>query len=185
MDPRIESGRDSFRSLFEQHRQPVYRYLYRLTGNRHDAEDLLQETFARYWRKQDQFRGDGSVGGYLRSIAFRIFLNARTRLQRSRSNGAATVVEPPCHTAGPAAGAEQRDLDAFLCGRVRRAVDELPDSWRDAFVLFRYEGLTMKEIASQLDITPKAVELRLARAMRRLREQLGDLIARYGERGTR
>ena len=55
-----------------------------LTGNRHDAEDLLQDTFARLWRKRDQFRGDGSLEGYVRRISYRVFLNARSRLSRGR-----------------------------------------------------------------------------------------------------
>jgi len=49
---------------------------------------------------------------------------------------------------------------------VRRAVDALPEGWREPFVLFRYEGLTCAEIAEAMDLSPKAVELRLARAMK-------------------
>ncbi|MDH3591439.1 MAG: RNA polymerase sigma factor, partial [Planctomycetota bacterium] len=48
MDRELAGDRESFRALFEAHKEAVYRYLYRLSRNRHDAEDLLQETFARF-----------------------------------------------------------------------------------------------------------------------------------------
>ena len=81
-DGALPGDGDDFRRLFDEHRDTVFRFLYRLAGNRHDAEDLAQETFVRLWRKRDQFRGDGSVEGYLRRIAYRTFLNARARLSR-------------------------------------------------------------------------------------------------------
>ncbi len=58
--------------LFETHRAAVHRFLTRLARNAHDADELLQETFVLVWRKRAQFRGDGSVGGYLRQIAYRM-----------------------------------------------------------------------------------------------------------------
>ncbi len=177
--------RDAFRQLFEEHREPIFRYLVRLSGNRHDAEDLLQETFARYWRKQEQFRGEGSIGGYLRRIAYRTFLNARSNLSRARSAAPLESVEPTLGERGPAARAEKRDWEAHLLSAVRKVVLDLPDSWRDAFILFRYEGHTMKEIASQLDITPKAVEARLARALRAVRAGLGDVVQDRDDRASR
>lgn len=171
--------REKFRGVFEAHRDAVYRFLYRLTRNRHDAEDLLQETFTRYWRKSDQFRGDGSLAGYLRRIAYRTFLNARNRLARAREGAPLEHVEPAAPVDDPAEQAAREDLEQFLLRRVREEVDRLPDSWREPFLLFRYEGLSMKEIAESLDLTPKAVELRVARALKRISERLRELRAEY------
>jgi len=177
----LSGDRDEFRRVFEAHGDSVFRYLYRLAGNRHDAEDLLQETFSRLWRKRDQFRGDGSLAGYVRRIAYRTFLNARTRLDRVRANQPIDHVEPEDGASGPADTACRDDLKAFLLAEVRRAVDDLPESSREPFVLFRYEGLSLKEIAETMDITPKAVELRIARALKRVAECVRDLKAQYGE----
>jgi len=172
--------REHFRRLFEAHREGVFRFLYRLSGNRHDAEDLLQDTFARLWHKRDQFRGDGSLAGYLRRIAYRTFLNARTRLARVRAARPLDVVEPADPAAGPGDRASRDDLHRFLLEQVRRAVDDLPDSLREPFVLFRYEGSTLNEIAEILGITPKAAELRVARALKRVAERLTRLRTEYG-----
>ncbi len=176
----ISDNHDEFRSLFEEHRGGVFRFLYRLAGNRHDAEDLLQDTFARFWRKRAQYRGDGSLAGYLRRIAYRTFLNARTRLARSRSAAPIDEVDPADGAAGPGERATGDDYHRFLRVRIREAVDALPDGWREPFVLFRFEGLSMKQIAAAMDLTPKAVELRLARALKRVATVLKDLQAEHG-----
>jgi RNA polymerase sigma-70 factor (ECF subfamily) len=177
---RTREEQREFRELFETHADSVFRFLFRLARNRHDAEDLLQETFVRLWRKRDQFRGDGSFAGYARRVAFRTFLNARPRLaRRSASVPIENCSEPHCGQDGPAEQASRADADSFLLARVRRAIDTLPDSLREPLVLFRFEGLKVKEIAEFLEITPKAAEHRVARALHRVTAQVEDVRAEY------
>ena len=171
---------EEFRRLFDSHRDAVFRILYRLAGNRHDAEDLLQETFTRLWHKRDQFRGDGSLEGYLRRIAFRTYLNARPRLVRGRAPRSMNEVEPMDPRDNPADRASREDLQRYLLRRVRAVVDELPESWRQPFLLFRFEGLSCREIAGVMSISTKAVELRVSKALKRVAERLKDLRAEHG-----
>jgi RNA polymerase sigma-70 factor (ECF subfamily) len=179
-DPLRLGDAAEFRRLFEEHRDSVFRFLYRLAGNRHDAEDLAQDTFVRLWRKRAQFRGDGSVEGYLRRIAYRTFLNARARLSRPRGPQVEEI-QPVDGNPDPSESASRAELKGFLLSHVRRAVDELPPAWREPFVLFRYEGLKLREIADALGITPKAAEIRVARALERVAGRLRELRAKYGE----
>jgi len=161
----IPPDSEGFRRLFDSLAPAVHRFLVRLTRDAHAAEDLLQETFTTLWRKRAQFRGDGSVEGYLRQIAYRTWLNARVRLKRART--VAPLDVEPSSPSETAADGVARDLDRRdALAAVRRAVDALPEGWREPFVLFRYEGLTCAEIAEAMDLSPKAVELRLARAMK-------------------
>jgi RNA polymerase sigma-70 factor (ECF subfamily) len=176
--PEIPGDRDGFRRVFEAHRDAVHRFLHRLAGNGDDAEDLLQETFTLLWRKRHQFRGEGSLEGYLRQIAYRSYLNARPRLQRGRAMqaidaGAGSDVAASADA--PDESAAQVETRRLLLSRVRRAVDALPDSWREPFVLFRYEGLTSGEVAQTMGLTTKAVEMRLAKATKDLAARLADL----------
>ena len=99
--------------------------------------------------------------------------------ERCRSESCA---EPLDDRIGPAERASRADLERYLLDHVRRAVDELPDSLREPFVLFRYEGLMLKEIGSILGISTKAAENRVARALRRVAEQVDELRAEYGNR---
>lgn len=170
--------RDAFRRLFDERRDDVFRFLWRLAGNAHDAEDLLQETFARLWRKRAQFRGDGSVNGYLRRVAYRTFLNARPGLRRARAP-LALDAEPEDGRESPADSAEREDL----LREVRGAVAALPDEWREPFVLFRYEGMSCADVAEAMGLTPKAVEMRLRSAVRALAARLGRHQAERGGNG--
>ena len=137
----------------------------RLARNAHDADELLQETFVLVWRKRAQFRGDGSVGGYLRQIAYRTYLNARPRIERNRKQLGVDRSEVSPSSDDAAETARRMDQQVLI-DRVRRVVDELPEGWREAFVLFRFEGLSCQEVADTLGLTPKAVERRLTRALK-------------------
>jgi RNA polymerase sigma factor (sigma-70 family) len=172
--PAIPDDRDGFRTLYEAHGDSMFRLLYRLTRNAHDAEDLVQETFTRLWRKRSQFRGEGSLEGYVRRVAYRTFLNARTRLARVRSTAPLVDGQAASRDASPLSAAEQADRRDLL-DRVRRVVEGLPDSWREPFVLFRYGGLTCAQVAETMGISPKAVEIRVSRALRAVSKELGAL----------
>lgn len=166
--------REGFRRVFDARRDEVFRFLYRLTGHRHDAEDLLQDTFARLWSKRSQYQGTGSLNGYLKKIAYRTYLNARPRIERGRALHAVSGSEPDPGP-GPATAAGKKECDSRLQAQVRAAVRELPDSWREPFVLFRFEGFKCREIAELMDLSLKAVEMRLAKALKRVAARLVEL----------
>jgi RNA polymerase sigma-70 factor, ECF subfamily len=168
----IPDDPEGFRRLFESQRDLVFRVLFRLARNADDAEDLLQDTFTTLWRKRDQFRGDGSLEGYVRKIAYRTYLNARPRLQKAR--GVAVLDEATASASpSPDSRVANRLDQGELLDRVRRAVDALPDDWREPFILFRYEGMSCREVAEAMDVTPKAIEIRVARALRDVSRRLG------------
>jgi RNA polymerase sigma-70 factor (ECF subfamily) len=129
------------------------------------------------WRKRGQFAGRGSVEGWLRKTAFRLYLN-----QRKKSLRRAALDDARGASADGAVPAADRDVDdreaaAFLLRRIHEAVDELPDGPREAFVLFRFEGLTCVEIAEATEAPVKTVETRLRRAT----ELLAAKVRRYRE----
>lgn len=166
-------GSDAFASLFERHRDVVFRFLWRLCRNQADAEDLLQETFLTAWRKRGQFEGRGAVEGWLKKAAFRTFLNERTkRVRRDRLDAANGPPRGP-GAAPPADHAViERDAAAFLRARVEEALAALPDEPREAFILFRYEGLTTAQIGEIAGIPAKTAETRVRRATELLAQQL-------------
>ena len=97
-----ELTQHAFRELFERHRDDLFRFLYRLTRNATDADDLLQETFLIVWRKRAQFDSRGSLEGWLKRIAFRTYLNSRTRSDRRARLGPMTSVEQHAYPDGAA-----------------------------------------------------------------------------------
>ncbi|MFO1010906.1 MAG: RNA polymerase sigma factor [Planctomycetota bacterium] len=172
--PPLQAGTDrahatDVRALFESERDALFRFLWRLTGNASDAEDLLQETFLAAWRKPDRFAPREHVGGYLRRTAFRLFLNARRKHER-RAALDPRPVEASCESAERTVAESEARVE--LARRIRAAIDALPEPTRSAFVLFRFEGLPCAEIADLLGLTVDAVEGRLEVAMRELAVRL-------------
>jgi RNA polymerase sigma-70 factor (ECF subfamily) len=149
---------------------PLHRFLARMTGNTEDAEDLTQETFVTYWRKQAQFRGEGSLTGYLRRIAYRAFLNSRSRIAARRP----PVSLPATLVSSESTGelVDGRDTRTFCRKKVDEALASLPDVAREAFLMFRFEGLSVAEVADTVGAPVRTVESRLRRAMQHLRERL-------------
>ena len=166
-----------FSAFFHAHRDATHRFLWRLTRNAADADDLLQETFLVVWRKRGQFAGRGSVEGWLRRTAFRLYLNqlakSRRRAAHDDARGAPVAVVAPAADAA----VDERDAKAFLLARIEEAVDELPDEPRAAFVLFRFEGMTCAQIAEATDTPVKTVETRVKRAT----ELLAAKVKQYRE----
>ena len=165
-------SRIAFRELFEAHRDAVHRFLCRVSRNRSDADDLLQETFLAVWRKRDQFRGDGSHLAYLRRTDFRLYLNRRERRERRRALAPLKPGEP---TPLPHDVADASEARAFLVDRVREALAALPDGPREAFIMFRFEGMPCREVAEVTDTNVKTVETRIRRATTLLEATLAPL----------
>jgi len=169
--------RPQFRALFLEQRDPLFRFLLRLTRNPSDAEDLLQETFLTVWRKRTLFQGRGSAAGFLRRTAYRLFLN-QSQLTTRRADLAPLADEArgqdahPASLQDPASGLDRDEAIGFLVRRVRAALDELPEPTRTAFVLFRYEGLSCAEVAEVQGSPLKTIETRIARATHLLADKL-------------
>ena len=154
--------RHEFQALFVSERDRLFRMLMRLTGNAQDAEDLLQEAFLTTWRKRELFEGRGAPEGFLRTTCLRLFLNARTRSNRRPASSAADSDELPCPPR--ARGLEAAEAREFLMARVREELEQLSPEAREAFLLFRFEGLSCGEIAERIGVPKKTVQTRLRRA---------------------
>jgi RNA polymerase sigma-70 factor, ECF subfamily len=157
--------RRSFEHLVRQYQRELKLYAYRLSGNRHTAEDLVQEALVRAWRSLDRLQNPLALRGWLYTIVRRE--NAR-RFERQRPEPSAM---PPEEIA-----AERRDYDtsteAFV---LRRAIRELPETYREPLILQIIHGLTQQEIADRLGLTSAGVGTRLFRARQKLREAVGEL----------
>ncbi|HOB99799.1 MAG TPA: sigma-70 family RNA polymerase sigma factor [Verrucomicrobiota bacterium] len=175
---RLKAGQDAaLSSLMERHAAAVFRFLYRMLGDEEDARDLAQETFARVYRSRESFRPEHAFGNWLLTIAGNL---ARNRM-RWRIRHPTVPLEPadesansslhdvlPADTPPPDCELQAEERNAA----VRHAVWQLPEDLREAIVLCEWQDLAVAEAARIIGTTPKAVESRLYRARRLLREQL-------------
>ncbi|GEN79619.1 RNA polymerase sigma factor SigE [Actinotalea fermentans] len=155
--------------IVTEHSARVYRLAYRLTGNRHDAEDLTQETFLRVFRSLNTY-SPGTFEGWLHRITTNLFLDQVRRKRRVRIDpwGDETERLPAASSSTPERGFEHANLDSD----VQRALDALPPEFRAAVVLCDMEGLSYEEIGVTLGIKLGTVRSRIHRGRALLRESL-------------
>jgi RNA polymerase sigma-70 factor (sigma-E family) len=145
---------------FVASRQPaLLRTAYLLTGNRADAEDLVQAVLAKTYQAWDRIEDRGALDGYVR----RAMVNTQISWwRRRRVEEYPTSELPDRATEDAPAGTDREDT-------LRRAVDRLPQRMRAALLLRYYEDMTEAEIASALGVTPGTVKSTVSRAMAKLR----------------
>ncbi|HVE99462.1 MAG TPA: RNA polymerase sigma factor SigE [Mycobacteriales bacterium] len=150
------------------HSARVYRLAYRLTGNKHDAEDLTQEVFVRVFRSLADYT-PGTFEGWLHRITTNLFLDHVRRKARIRFEALPDDAE---RVAGRERSPEQQLDDVTYDADVQAALDALPADFRLAVVLCDVEGLSYEEIAATLGIKLGTVRSRIHRGRSQLREAL-------------
>jgi RNA polymerase sigma-70 factor (ECF subfamily) len=163
----------AFAGLVERHSRRAAALAARITLNRSDAEEVVQEAFMRVWVKAPNWRPQDQAGGAQFGTWFhRILVNLSIDRRRKPAN-------EELEKAGEVADEAPSALDAVEGGetskRVAAAVAELPERQRAALALCHFEGKTNIEAAAALGITVGAVESLLVRARRALKESLADL----------
>nr|WP_323132663.1 RNA polymerase sigma factor SigE [Kineococcus indalonis] len=159
----------TWEEVVRDHSGRVYRLAYRLTGNRHDAEDLTQEVFVRVFRSLSSYQ-PGTFEGWLHRITTNLFLDQVRRKQRIRFDALAEDAgeKLPSTDVGPERAYEHRNLD----DDVQAALDSLPPDFRAVVVLCDIEGLSYEEIAATLGVKLGTVRSRIHRGRAQLRTAL-------------
>jgi RNA polymerase sigma-70 factor, ECF subfamily len=159
--------------LYERHARVVYGVALRIVGAADLAEDIVQETFWRVWRRSRTLQpGRGQVAAWIFGIARNLSID-ELRRQRARGapgNYAATlpdVVDEQMDVVGASLDSERRRL-------INQALQQIPPEQREAIELAYFGGLSQSEIADRLDSPLGTVKTRIRLGLRRLR----DLLAR-------
>ncbi len=159
----------SWDEVVRTHSARVFRLAYRLTGNRHDAEDLTQDVFVRVFRSLSTYT-PGTFEGWLHRITTNLFLDRVRRAQRVRFYALAD--DAPERLAGKEPTPAQAYDDRHLDPDVEAALAQLAPDFRAAVVLCDIEGLSYEEIATTLDVKLGTVRSRIHRGRAILRGSL-------------
>jgi RNA polymerase sigma-70 factor, ECF subfamily len=162
----------SFQALYERHAQRLFATSYRLMGNRSDAEDLVQVTFATAFRQLDKFRGHSRLYTWLCGIAIRSASNMKRSRQRKLAlsqrfrehRGANREIE----TASPESALTGRETVTTALA----AVNELPEHNRTAFVLHVWDELSLQEVADIMSASVQTTHARIKVARRKILERV-------------
>lgn len=161
----FSSDAASFNRLARQYWRDLYSYAYRLAGNAHTAEDLVQDSLLRAWRSIDRLQNPQALKGWLLTIVRRENARRFERFQPRQS-------EIPIEEIGANCKTYDTSTEAFM---LRWAIRKLPDEYREPLILQVLGGYSQKEIATRLGLSSAGAGTRLFRARRKLREALGEV----------
>ncbi|MDX6310359.1 MAG: hypothetical protein QOI06_3405 [Nocardioidaceae bacterium] len=159
----------SWDAIVREHSMRVFRLAYRLTGNRHEAEDLTQEVFVRVFRSLDSFR-PGTFEGWLHRITTNLFLDQARRRRRIRFESLAENSDD--RLAGSMPDPDLSFADQIFDDDIEVALRELKPEFRVAVVLCDVEGLSYEEISDVLGVKIGTVRSRIHRGRSLLRTAL-------------
>ena len=175
----LAGERDAFRVLVERHSAQLFRLAYRMTGNEHDAEEVVQEAFLRAYRNLGQFGSRANFGTW----AYRIAANYAIDRMRQKKNEDAKRKTPSAAedeleqdpldlVADDKPTPDRLAVNLELRKKMQEALKELSSSERTAFVMRHWEGCAIEEIAAVLKSTTSAAKNTVFRSVQKLRRAL-------------
>jgi RNA polymerase sigma-70 factor (ECF subfamily) len=169
-------NQQAFRVLVERHSRTAFRLAYRMTGNEHDAEDLVQESFLRAYKQLHTFDGRAAFGTWLHRICVNCSLDfLRSRKNRKELPNTTTDGETAHwldQVSSPLPSPERLTHSGQIASLIEPALNRLSENERAAFVMRHYEGCNMDQIAATLGIQIGAAKNTVFRAVQKLREAL-------------
>jgi RNA polymerase sigma-70 factor (ECF subfamily) len=181
----LAGDRDAYRVLVERHSASVFRLAWRLTGNRQDAEEVVQEAFLRAYQKLGQFEARANFATWVYRIAANYAID-RLRQKRSEDarreeprarvgDGGENSVMNLVPDRGPSP--ERLAQSGQLRKQIALALDALTQAERTAFVMRHWHGCGIAEIALALDSNAGAAKNTVFRAVQKLRNALTPLVS--------
>jgi RNA polymerase sigma-70 factor (ECF subfamily) len=174
------ADREGFADQAMEMMPSLYSAALRMTRNRADAEDLVQETYLRAYRGFSGFQSGTNLKAWLYRILTNTYINTYRAKKRRPDETELDEVEDlylyhrigGLEAAMAGRSAEDELLDRFTEAEVKEAIEELPDNFRMAVLLADVEGFSYKEIAEILDIPIGTVMSRLHRGRKALQKRL-------------
>ena len=174
---RLKNGEDQvLNELMGRWQQPLVSFIYRYIGQETDALDLAQETFVRVYETRHRYTVQGKFSTWLFAIAANLsrnYLRWRQRRGDSASKGwDAKGGESAESVQSEEDSPDQAAMRSESIALIKEVVNQLPHDLKTIILLYEYQGLPYEEIATVLGCSIKAVEMKLYRTRKMLRERL-------------
>jgi len=167
----LTGDRDAFRQIVERYQSLICSITYNATGSLTLSEDLAQETFVAAWKQLPELRDPSLLRSWLCGIT-RFLVGKEFRRQGREPIHAADsldgIQDPPSPELSPASQAVTHEEEAILW----RALERIPDAYREPLILFYREHQSVERVAVELDLSEDAVKQRLSRGRKLLHEEV-------------
>ncbi|MBI2952302.1 sigma-70 family RNA polymerase sigma factor [bacterium] len=165
---------EAFEKIVDRHKNRLFNFVYRFVGDRETAEDIVQETFLRAFRRRKEYRAIANFSTWLFTIAGNLAKSELRRRKRWRffslnwDEESETGIEIPDESHRPDTMAETAMTDEMI----QEAIESLPANYRKVILLRDVEGLSYQEIAKIVSRPVGTVKSRVNRARLRLQRRL-------------
>lgn len=164
----IAGDESAFTAVYELYSEKVYRLAFRFLKDKEQSEEIVQEAFINLWLSREKLNADGNMWLYLYVISKRLSLNALRQVGKSSS-----LVENLLHQISELQNTTEEEVLAHdLEHYAEKVIEKLPRQQQLVFKLSRIEGLSHKEIAEQLQISPNTVKNHMVEALKTLKTHL-------------
>lgn len=154
------SDHDAFELLFERYQYPLFCYIWRGLNNESDIKDMIQDTFYRLWIHRKSLDSKQSIRAYIYRIARNLKIDFLRKAKHKSQWQDIDIRADALQASGGSISASQ-----FNC-----ALDEMPETVKEAFFMNRLDGLKYAEIAVIQRVSVKTVEARMSRALKIFRK---------------
>jgi RNA polymerase sigma-70 factor, ECF subfamily len=168
----LSKSEQTVKQLFDDHFHHLVLSAFRYLNDYSQSEDLVQDVFVKVWQKYDQVQQIEDLKGYLFKAVRNSCLNYLKHVKvREKFVDDSEKSDYPM-----AKSPEELNTEEETKIRVSKAIFKLPENWRQAFVLSKYDNLKYHEIANEMNISQKTVEKYISKALHFLRNELKDLV---------
>ena len=159
---------DIFRQCFHNYFENLYGYAFTIVKDSAEAKDIVQSAFIKLWEKRSEVNIATSARSYLYTSVYHLSLNATRNLKTRQDHHKQLVSQDVTDNFY---SSEEKELRI----KIQTAVDQLPPRCKEVFYKSRFEGKKYAEIANDLKISIKTVEVQIGKALKILRELLSDV----------
>ena len=167
-----QDERSAIKAVFEKYHATLCYTAYRLLGDKDLAKDVVQDVFIKFWNSRASINITTSLAGYLKRSVINAAIN---QLEKDQRLAKVSIDKLSNHPEGTSADRDHRLLE--ITSALEKAIAELPVRTRTIFILIRKEEMSYKEVSETLNISSKAVEKEMMKALRLLREMLREFLA--------
>jgi RNA polymerase sigma-70 factor (ECF subfamily) len=172
-----EGNEDAFRRLYNDNRERIYRIAYRYTRSVDDADDVMQETFIKAFKRIDSFsfRGESSFSTWLGSICINCSIDHLRKHKRRKMDATISLedmtIDPVTNDESPEQAAEMEETIRLI----HNAADQLTPKQRVIFDLRYSQHHSIREISELLNCSENSIKTHLSRSVQKLKTQLAPI----------
>ncbi|MGN0190209.1 MAG: RNA polymerase sigma factor [Candidatus Cryptobacteroides sp.] len=157
-------NQEAFKALYDAYWEKVYGFTKLYLSRQEDREDVVQEVFFRLWDKRHLLDADKDLDGFLFILTKNMILNKLRRRKLKSLDGVDLDI--------PDSNAEPDLNDPYLSTYIDKLISTMPTKQREAFILRRKEGLSIKEISEAMNISESGVKRNINLALKFLKANL-------------